>query len=271
MQNECGKRPGPALAANARGPPTRSRLMFVQDKHSNTRFLVDGADVSVLPPTNSERKHQAGISLQAANNTKINTYGQKSMTLNLGLRRVFPWIFTIADTKYPILGADFLRNFDLLVDIRRTQLVDANTKVEVNGLVSNVVESTRLTFLNEVPSSNYKILLANFPLLTNTNGGDTPIKHTVSHRIKTTGAPVYARPRRLAPERLRVAKHEFEHMFQKGIIRPSDSNWCSPLHIKPKKSDGDWRPCAYRVSLKNSTGKQSFPRSTWCEPTTKYR
>ena len=135
MQNEHGKRPGPALAANARGPHTRSRLMFVQDKHTNTRFLVDtGADVSVLPPTNSERKHQAGISLQAANNTKINTYGQKSMTLNLGLRRVFPWMFMIADTKYPILGADFLRNFDLLVDIRRTQLVDATTKVEVTGL-----------------------------------------------------------------------------------------------------------------------------------------
>ena len=174
MQKECGKRPGPALAANARGPPTRSRLVFVQDKHYNTIFLVDtGADVSVLPPTNSERKHQAGIWLQAANNTKINTYGQKSMTLNLGMRRVFPWIFTIADTKYPILGADFLRNFDLLVDIRRTQLVDATTKVEVNGFVSNVVESTRLTVINEVPSSKYDKLLADFPSLTKTNSGDT--------------------------------------------------------------------------------------------------
>ena len=154
--------------------------------------------MSVIPPTISERTHQRGNSLQAANNTTIPTYGQQSMTLNLGLRRVFPWIFTIADTKYPILGADFLRNVDLLVDIRRTQLVDANTKIEANGFISNVAESTRLTVLNDIASSRYEKIPKDFPSLTNTNSGDTPIKHTVTHRIKTARSPVYARPRRLA-------------------------------------------------------------------------
>ena len=86
----------PALAANARSPTIRSRPMFVQDKTSHSRFLIDtGADVSVIPPTIWERTHQRGSPLQAAKNTTIPTYGEKSMTLNLGLRRVFPWIFTI--------------------------------------------------------------------------------------------------------------------------------------------------------------------------------
>ena len=57
----------PTLAANERSPPTWS-LMFVQDKTSNTRFLIDtGADVSIIPPTISESTHQIGNLLQAAN------------------------------------------------------------------------------------------------------------------------------------------------------------------------------------------------------------
>ena len=89
-----------------------------------------GAEVSLLPlkhqqlmhlqqPTHmhSYRKHhpQEGFSLQAANSSSIPTYGRQSLTLNLGLRRIFPWIF-IADVHQPIIGADFRNHFNLLVE-----------------------------------------------------------------------------------------------------------------------------------------------------------
>lgn len=32
-------------------------------------------------------------------------------------------------------------------------------------------------------------------------------------------------------------------MLQLGVIRPSSSAWSSPLHMVPKKTPGDWRPC----------------------------
>ena len=72
----------------------------------------------------------------AVNNTPLRTYGKWSLTLNLGLRRPLPWIFIVADVQKPIIGADFLRHFGLLVDIKEHQLIDATTRLHIQGILS---------------------------------------------------------------------------------------------------------------------------------------
>ncbi|CAB0040860.1 unnamed protein product [Trichogramma brassicae] len=62
----------------------------------------------------------------------------------------------------------------------------------------------------------------------------------VQHRIVTSGQPVFARPRRLAGDRLAAAKAEFKKLLDRGIIRPSSSQWASPLHLVPKPGN-TWR------------------------------
>ena len=37
---------------------------------------------------------------------------------------------------------------------------------------------------------------------------------------------MFARPRRLAPDKLVTAKREFDEMIKLGVIEPSDSEWC---------------------------------------------
>ena len=108
-----------------------NHLFHIIDKTSGVRFLVDtGAEVSVIPPSRTERKHsQQAFTLQAVNNTAITTYGYKSLTLDLGLRRTFCWIFIIADVQNPILGADFLRSYSLLVDMKHNKLLDSLTQL----------------------------------------------------------------------------------------------------------------------------------------------
>ena len=73
----------------------------------------------------------------AVNDTPIRTFGKRSLILNLGLCRPFPWVFIVADVQRPILGADFLHYFGLLINMKQGQLSDATTQLHIQGILSS--------------------------------------------------------------------------------------------------------------------------------------
>ena len=57
------------------------------------------------------------LPLVAANNSSIKTYGTSKRIVDIVLKREYSWTFIVADVKQPILGADFLIHYNLLVDL----------------------------------------------------------------------------------------------------------------------------------------------------------
>ncbi|BHF81697.1 hypothetical protein SprV_0802483000 [Sparganum proliferum] len=238
-------------AANLPDGSNPGRTFYVRDTRSGRRFLVDtDAQLSVIPPTPADRRcTNPGLFLQA-------------LSLDIGLRRLFPWVFLVADIPCAILGADFLAAFDLLVDCRQSRLHDKTTNLTVGGTSSSDAYR-QLAVLDPELENPFRRLLAKYPGLTRPNFNVSIPPHDVVHHIRTTGPPVFSRPRRLAPTRLAAARAEFEHMLQMGIVRQSESPWASPLYMVSKAATGDWRPCGDYRALNNDFAGALFGKSVF--------
>jgi len=236
------------IEAAYNGLPCHRLVIF--DKSSNLHFLVDtGADISLLPKRVLFKPLTTNFKLFAANGTQISTYGSKTLSLDLGLRRNFRWKFCIADIQRPILGADFLGHFNLLVDVKNKRLIDSVTGLKHFGKIQEVFQ---VSICTTSPDSPYHRILAEFPGLTRFAPLSSVKSHGIEHHIVTEGPPKFSVPRRLSPEKLKFAKEEFKFMMEQGICRPSSSTWAAPLHMVPK-TENVWRLCGDYRALNSVT------------------
>ena len=114
----AGKLQGQSV--NAAQPTGTSHLLRLFDKNTGQYFwLIQGLRSVPFPASRSHRLNKIDFTIRAANNSTINTYGYKQLTLNLGLSSPLTWRFISAD-----VGADFLLQHKLLADLDKQCLID---------------------------------------------------------------------------------------------------------------------------------------------------
>ncbi|GFT71137.1 hypothetical protein TNCV_3001541 [Trichonephila clavipes] len=142
---------------------------------------------------------------------------------------------------------DILVVADVAVDLKRKCLIDPLTSLPSFGKIVTIPNFSLTTIVSSGYDSSIAKLLSEFKEITFNNSFIKEPKHLVMHHIVTSGLPVSAIVRRLAPNKLKLAKKEFEFMQEHGICLPSKSPWASPLHLVRKKTE-DWRSCGdYRA------------------------
>ena len=258
LEQKIGKRSG-RVAEVSSVPGQDGALIYVRDDVDGTVWLVDrGALVSIVPPSTARRaKGPTKNELRAANGSKILCYGNIRRKVSLG-GRSFTFDFTVADVQQSILGADFLSAFYLAPNHRDGSILDLHTLETLPTAVAYDVAMNVANPVNHVTNPYYQ-LLEQYPSITSQSFTSLKQpKHGVRHYIPTTGRPVQSRARRLAPDKLAIAKAEFDKLVKLGVCRRAKSEWASPLMVAPKPGGG-WRVCGDYRRLNNQTPDDKYP------------
>lgn len=118
--------------------------------------------------------------------------------LDSGFRRRFTWRFTIVNVETPIIGAGFLTEFDLLVDLKRSQIVDDKIKFGSSAIsVKTSIHHMLNTFKTPIAFEN---IPKDFKDITNFIKPVKTFSSEVEHH--SSGPPISTRPRREHPGNL---------------------------------------------------------------------
>jgi hypothetical protein len=146
-----------------------------------------------------------GPAISSASGQPIKCWGWQDSVVKFGGRK-FCWRFLLTAISFPLLGADFLEHYELVVDLAKFRVTQQDG---YSVQLKSPPIGGSCALLGVRPAAETKQL--------------PEVIHQVEHHIETDGRLVAAKYRRLNPEKLAAAKREFADLERQGIIRRSNS------------------------------------------------
>ena len=176
------------------------------------------------------------------------------------LRRSIHWTFVIADRVNPLLGANFIHHFEIIVDGKNCRLMDKATKCycSTRSVSNKNISINEFGFPEIVKPLFDKYLEVLTPRYSQSSDCS---KVKVKHCIDTGNTvPTFAKVRQLSTVKQEAAKKEFSSLLQAVIIRQCKSPWFSPLlYLVPKSAPRSWRACGDYRTLNSTTKPDRYP------------
>jgi hypothetical protein len=171
--------------------PRKHTTKRLTDSMTGQEYLVDsGAEVSVFPANDWDRKSAPSERLLPANGSTIAAFGKRSIHLCFGESHYSQDLY-IADVTQPILGANFFIRNHLLIDWANARIT---REIDWSHIAATATpEQARFAGLHKVRRDVYKLLLAKFPELLVPTLNPNQTKHSTEHFITTNGPPLHAR------------------------------------------------------------------------------
>ena len=186
-----------ALLKSVTGPSS----LLATDQRTGLKFLIDtGAQISLLPATFSDIARfridgntQHTLNLSAANGTPIRNFGTREMYIIL-YGKSYKWNFVLAEIRQPIIGADFLSYYGLLVDMANERLLHS-----ITFEVSQLQKTDETVSVHLSSDDRFHRLLKKYPNILKPDFSLPVPEHGIYHRIETNCPAIHSRARRLTP------------------------------------------------------------------------